>query len=242
MKRLHIKNGRLIDPATDLDGIADLYIDAGKIVSTSDKPDGFDADTTIDATGHAIIPGIIDLCARLREPGDEYKADIKSETTAAASAGITRLCCPPDTQPVIDEPAVIDLINHKATDSAQSKISALDALTTGLRGEFLSEMFALKQAGCVGVSNARHPIHNSLVLKRAYAYAANCGLTVFIEPDATAIMTLRKIFRPDDNGLLDCLLLNNPPWCRLLNRNNDHITHMSVATLASNRRLLIRPG
>lgn len=183
MSRIHIKNGHLIDPAYNLDTIADLYIEDENIVSINDKPEGFSADTTIDASGMTVIPGIIDLCARLREPGAEKKADIKSETTAAAAAGITRLCCPPDTLPVIDEPAVIELINHKATLSSQSKISVIAALTDGLKGEHLSEMNALKQAGCAGVSNSRFEIHNTLVQKRAYAYAANCQLTVFIEPD-----------------------------------------------------------
>lgn len=183
MDKLHIKNGHLIDPGNELDDISDIYIDGGKILSTTSKPDGFTADTTIDASGYFVIPGIIDLCARVREPGEEQKADIHSETLAATSAGITRLCIPPDTQPVIDEPAVLELINHKATSSAQCKISTLGALTTGLKGEHLSEMFALKKAGCIGVSNARHPIRNTLILKRAYSYAANCGLTVFIEPE-----------------------------------------------------------
>jgi len=183
MSNIHIKNGRQIDPDNKSDGVADLFIADGKILSTASQPDGFTADTTIDATGLVVIPGIVDLCARLREPGDEQKADIYSETLAAASAGITRLCIPPDTKPVIDEPSVIELINHKAATSSQCKVSALGALTTGLKGEHLSEMFTLNEAGCAGISNARHPIRNTLVLKRAYSYAANCGLTVFIEPD-----------------------------------------------------------
>ena len=183
MSNIHIKNGRLIDPSNQLDSVADIFAGDGKILSTTTPPDGFTADTTIDASELLVIPGIIDICARLREPGDEHKADIQSETLAAASAGITRLCIPPDTQPVIDEPAVIDFINHKAATSSQCKVSALGALTTGLKGEHLSEMFTLNEAGCAGVSNARHPVRNTLVLKRACSYAANCGLTIFIEPD-----------------------------------------------------------
>lgn len=183
MTQLHIKNGRLIDPSLSLDIVADLYIDNGKIVSINKQPNAFKADTTIDASNLVVMPGIIDLCARLREPGDEHKSDIRSETAAAAAAGITRLCVPPDTQPVADESSVIESIQLKATLSAQTKVSALGALTTGLGGEYLSEMFTLKQSGCVGVSNCRYPIHNSLVLKRAYSYATNCGLTVFVEPD-----------------------------------------------------------
>ncbi|MDT8283640.1 MAG: amidohydrolase family protein, partial [Gammaproteobacteria bacterium] len=106
-----------------------------------------------------------------------------SETIAACKSGITTLCCPPDTDPVIDEPAIVDLINRKMFDSAHSKVVTLGALTSGLFGDHLSEMFALQQAGCVGLSNCRKPVENSLILKRAFAYAATFGIRVFIEPD-----------------------------------------------------------
>jgi dihydroorotase len=183
LSRLLITGGHLLDPATSLNRKGDLYIADGVIVSIDNAPDGFKADQTIDADGLTVIPGLVDLCARLREPGLEYKATIKSETIAAAAAGITTLCCPPDTDPVIDEPAVVELINHKTVSAAHSNVLMLGALTTGLEGSLLSEMQALQIAGCVGVSNGRHPVENTLVHKRAYAYAANCGLTVFVEPD-----------------------------------------------------------
>ena len=109
MSRLLITGGHLLDPATSLNRKGDLYIADGVIVSIDNAPDGFKADQTIDADGLTVIPGLVDLCARLREPGLEYKATIKSETIAAAAAGITTLCCPPDTDPVIDEPAVVEL-------------------------------------------------------------------------------------------------------------------------------------
>lgn len=183
MNRLHITKGRLIDPASQLNKKGDIYIADGNIIAIDKPPDGFSADQTIDANGLMVCPGLVDLCARLREPGAEHKADIRSETIAAAAAGITTLCCPPDTDPVIDEPAVVELINHKTENAAHSNVLVLGALTFGLKGEQLSEMSALQEAGCVGVSNARHPVENTLVLKRAYAYAANYDLTVFIEPD-----------------------------------------------------------
>lgn len=183
MNRLHISGGHLLDPATGLDRKGDIYIAEDRIVSVDEAPDGFSADQTIKASGLTVVPGLVDLCARLREPGLEYKATINSETRAAATAGITTLCCPPDTDPVIDEPAVVELINHKTMNAAHSNVLMLGALTTGLKGKFLSEMQALHIAGCVGVSNGRHSVENTLVLKRAYAYAANCGLTVFVEPD-----------------------------------------------------------
>ncbi len=183
--QLIIKNGHLIDPANNIDQIADIKISNGFITAIeaadSIKPD--ENSQVIDASNLTITPGLVDCCARLREPGLENKATIQSETIAATKAGITTLCCPPDTDPVIDEPAVVELINQKAANSAHSKVVTLGALTAGLRGEHLSEMFALHQAGCVGLSNCRNPIENSLILKRAFAYAATFGLRVFIEPD-----------------------------------------------------------
>jgi len=181
--QIHIKNGRIIDPANQRDEVTDIFISNGHIASTGKQPDAFKADQTIDATNHWVIPGIVDLSARLREPGLEHKADITSESIAATTAGITTLCMPPDTDPVIDEPAVVELIHHKANNAGHANVVTLGALTAKLKGEYLSEMAALKLAGCVGISNARHPIQNSLVLRRAFEYAATQDMTVFIEAD-----------------------------------------------------------
>jgi len=178
--RLQIKGGRVIDPANQMDGVHDVCIDDGKIVSIGMMPDSFQADYTIHADNKIVCPGIIDLRARLREPGFEHKASIASETTAAAAAGITTLCCPPDTDPTIDTPAVLDLINHRAQRVNKARVVAIGALTLGLRGEHLSEMGALRQAGCVGVGNALMPIDNTLVIRRAMEYAASHDLTVFL--------------------------------------------------------------
>jgi dihydroorotase len=185
MKNIIIKNGHLIDPANAIDRPADILIIDGKIaaIEAANTIKTDDEAQLIDATGLTIIPGLVDCCARLREPGQEHKATINSETIAATKAGITTLCCPPDTDPVIDEPSVVEFINQKTGKAAHSRVFTLGALTAGLRGELLSEMYALKQAGCVGVSNCRQPVENSLVLKRAFAYAATFDLRVFIEPD-----------------------------------------------------------
>ena len=183
MSRLLIANGLILDPVTESVKTSTICIADGNIISIGHQPDGFTADQTIDANGLIITAGLVDLCARLREPGLEFKADIRSEVNAAASAGITTLCCPPDTDPVIDEPAVVELIHRKAVEAAKARVHTLGALTSGLKGQLLSEMYALKAAGCVGVSNSRKPVSNTLILRRAYSYAASCGITVFIEPD-----------------------------------------------------------
>ena len=184
-KSIVIRQGRVIDPANDVDAVKDIYIKNGHIVAIDDRIEqDKDIDAhEIDATGLIVMPGVVDLCARMREPGLEHKATIKSETIAASKAGITTLCCPPDTDPVIDETAVVDLINQGVTNAAHSHIVCLGALTSKLKGEHLSEMAALKQAGCVGVSNASNPITNTLILRRALEYASSHDLTVFIEPN-----------------------------------------------------------
>ncbi|MEM6998762.1 MAG: dihydroorotase, partial [Pseudomonadota bacterium] len=177
--RLHIKQGRIVDPANKLDAKQDLFIADGKIVAIKNKPDGFDSDEQINAKNKIILPGLVDLCARLREPGYEYKGTIQSETLAASSSGITSICCPPDTNPIIDTPAVIEFINQRSLEAGRTNIFSLGALTLGLESKQLSEMHLLQQAGCIAVSNGLCPIDNAEILRRAFEYAHSCGLKVF---------------------------------------------------------------
>jgi dihydroorotase len=182
-KNLAILNGRLLDPATGGDDkAANLYIENGRIAAIGTAPKNYQADVTVDAKGLIVCPGLIDLCARLREPGYEYKATIRSETIAAAMAGITTVCIPPDTDPVIDEPAVVDLIQKRAQAHGGAGVAILGALTTRLEGSQLSQMATLKAAGCSGLSNALRPMANSRVWYRALEYAATHALTLHIVP------------------------------------------------------------
>ena len=185
--RIKISGGRLIDPGNRIDALLDLYIVDGRIAAIGAAPDGFSADIELAAGGLVVIPGLIDLCARLREPGQEHKASIDSECRAAAAGGITTLCCPPDTNPVIDTPAVVELIRHRTQQVSAARVVTLGALTRGLRGEQLSEMAALQQAGCVGVSNAMMPLASTLIERRTFEYAATFGLTVFLHADDAAL-------------------------------------------------------
>ena len=181
--RLWIRNGRLIDPANQVDGVQDLWIADGRIAAVGTAPAGFEAERSIDATGLVVCPGLIDLSAHLREPGQEHKATIASETAAAAAGGITTLVCPPDTDPVIDTPAVANLIQRRAQAAGKARVLTLGALTQELECAQISEMGALKEAGCVGMSNARRPIANTLVMRRAMEYAATHDLTVFLHAE-----------------------------------------------------------
>ncbi len=181
--RVLIKNGRIIDPVNELNETGDIAIADGKIVSVLKINKDFTPDQEIDASGKLICPGLVDLSARLREPGQEHKATIKSECAAAINSGITSICCPPDTQPVIDTTAVAELIQQRAEAANKLRIFPLGALTHGLKGEHLSEMLALKRAGCVGVSNAYVDITNTDVQRHAMEYAHSCGLTVYIQAE-----------------------------------------------------------
>ena len=181
--KLRIKNGRVIDPANNVDAVKDIYIAKGKVVALGTPPDSFSADRVIDAANKIVCPGLVDMRVHLNEPGQEHKATIASETAAAASAGITTLCCQPDTDPVIDTPAVATLIHERARQAGKAKVYTLGALTRNLAGEQLSEMAALKQAGCVGISNGLAPITNTSILRHAMEYAATHNLTMFIHAE-----------------------------------------------------------
>src|SRR5512133_3754168 len=146
--KLHIKNGRLIDPANKIDARQDLYIEHGKIAAVGAAPAGFQPDQTIDASGLVVAPGLVDLSARLREPGYEYKATLKSEMQAAMQGGVTSLVCPPDTDPVLDEPGLVEMLKHRAGKLNQARVHPLGALTMGLKGKAPTEMAELTEAGC----------------------------------------------------------------------------------------------
>jgi dihydroorotase len=183
MSSIEIINGRLIDPANQIDKNSDLFIDDGKICAVGKAPKGFKPDTTIDAGNQVVCPGLVDLCAHLREPGEEHKATISSETAAAAKSGITTLCCPPDTDPVIDTPAVASMIKHRAQKIGHARVLPIGALTKGLEGIELAEMAALQKAGCVALSNGRNPLANTLVERRTLEYAATFGITAILPPE-----------------------------------------------------------
>ena len=181
--KIHIQNGRLIDPKNNIDGQHDVFIAAGKIVAVGHAPEGFTANQTIDATGLVVAPGLVDLSARLREPGFEYRATLESELQAAAAGGVTSLACPPDTDPVLDEPGLVEMLKHRAKLLNLAHVYPLGALTRKLEGKQLTEMCELTEAGCVGFSQADTAITDTRVLWRAMQYAATFGYTVWLRPE-----------------------------------------------------------
>ncbi len=180
--KIRISNGRIIDPAHHTDTVRDLFIADGRIIAQGEAPDGFQSDRIIDATGLVVCPGLIDLAVRLREPGYEYRATLESEMNAAMAGGITSLAIPPDTDPVLDEPGLVEMLCHRAKKLNRAHVYPVGALTIGLKGERLSEMAELVESGCVAFSQANVPIVDNMVLMRALQYAATFGFRVWLQP------------------------------------------------------------
>jgi dihydroorotase len=179
---IHIKNGHLIDPQNQLDKRCDLFIADGQIVAIGDAPASFVAQQVIDATDLVVAPGLIDLAARLREPGYEYKATLESEMDAAVAGGITTLACPPDTDPPLDEPGLVEMLKHRARTLNKARVYPVGALTYGLKGTELTEMAELTDAGCIAFSQADAALTDTRVLMRALQYAATFGFSAWLRP------------------------------------------------------------
>ena len=180
--RLTILNGRVIDPASGTDAGVPVHVADGRIAAIGQAPAGFVAQQTLDARGLVVAPGLVDLAARLREPGFEYKATLESEMQAALAGGVTSLSCPPDTDPPLDEPGLVEMLKHRAKGLDGAHLYPLGALTMGLKGEAITEMAELAEAGCVGFSQAGEVVENTQTLVRAMQYANTFGFTVWLAP------------------------------------------------------------
>ncbi len=177
-----IRGARLVDPASGLDQVGDLAVADGRIVALGAAPHTFAAQRVIEADGCVAAPGLIDLCARLREPGHEHEGFLESELRAAAAGGVTSLVCPPDTDPPLDEPGLVEMLKARARKLEYCRLFPLGALTRGLQGQSLTEMAELAEAGCVGFSQAEEAVVDTAVQMRAMQYAATYGYTVWIRP------------------------------------------------------------
>jgi dihydroorotase len=185
--KIHIRNGRIVDPMNARDEVGDLYIAAGKIVGNGHAPADFHANRTIDATGLVVCPGLVDLSVRLREPGYEYKATLESEMLAAAAGGITSLACPPDTDPPLDEPGLVEMLKFRAKNLPGPRVYPIGALTQKLEGRALTEMAELTEAGCRAFTQADAPLTDTLILLRAMEYAATFGFSLWLRPQDVAL-------------------------------------------------------
>jgi dihydroorotase len=180
--KILIKNGRVIDPGSGFDEVCDIALGAGRIVSIKNIASNFAPSKVIDANGCIVAPGIVDLAVRLREPGHEHEGMLESEMAAAVAGGVTSLVCLPDTEPVLDEPGLVEMLKFRAEKLHLARVFPLGALTRNLQGEILTEMVELTEAGCVGFSQAEVPLENTQVLQRALQYAGTFGYTTWLRP------------------------------------------------------------
>jgi dihydroorotase len=177
-----IKNGRVIDPASGFDEVADVALAAGRVLGLRQIPSDFAPARVIDAKGCCVVPGLVDLSARLGEPGYEHEGMLESELAAAVAGGVTSVVCPPDTDPVLDEPGLVEMLRYRSERLHRARVFPLGALTRRLAGEELTEMMELTEAGCVGFTQAEVPLGNTQVLQRALQYAATYGYSVWLRP------------------------------------------------------------
>lgn len=185
--KIHIRNGRVVDPKNALDQVADVCIAAGKIVGVGTPPADFHPNRSIDASGLVVCPGLVDLSVRLREPGFEYRATLETEMLAAAAGGITSLACPPDTDPPLDEPGLVEMLKFRARNLPGPRVYPVGALTQKLAGQALTEMAELTEAGCVAFTQADVAVVDTQVLLRAMEYAATFGYSVWLRPQDHAL-------------------------------------------------------
>ena len=183
MSRLLLANARLVDPAAGRDGPGAILVEDGRIAAVGDRSDDWRADRTIDAGGAVLCPGLVDLSVRVREPGHEHEGMLASELAAAVAGGVTSVVCPPDTDPVLDEPGLVEMLKFRARGLDLARLHPLGALTVGLKGQVLTELASLSAAGCVGFSQAEVPVRDTSVLHRALQYAATFGYTAWLRPN-----------------------------------------------------------
>ncbi len=180
--KLLIKGGRVINPASGFDAVCDIAIAAGRIVAINSIPADFAPNKTIDASNCIVAPGLMDLAVRLREPGHEHEGMLESEMAAAVAGGITSVVCAPDTEPVLDEPGLVEMLKFRSERLHQARVFPLGALTRDLKGEVLTEMVELTEAGCIAFSQAEVPLVNTQVLQRAMQYASTFDYAIWLRP------------------------------------------------------------
>jgi len=169
--RLLVKGGRVIDPDSGTDKLADVLIEDGKVVGIDPNINIDGEGEILDASGKLVCPGFIDIHVHLREPGFEYKEDIATGTRAAAAGGFTTICCMPNTNPVIDNAAVASFVRERARKAGVVHVLPIGAVTQKQEGNELAEIAELVAAGCVAVSDDGRPITRADIMRNALEYS-----------------------------------------------------------------------
>ncbi|KPV39534.1 dihydroorotase [Thiohalorhabdus denitrificans] len=185
--RTLIRGGRVIDPASGRDEVADVAIANGRIQAIGDAPGDFGADRVIDADGLVVCPGLVDMHVHLREPGQEWKEDIESGSRAAAAGGVTSVACMANTRPVNDRRSVTEQIKSTAQRVGLSRVHPIGAITRDLAGETLTEMHELAGAGCVAFSDDGRPVPDAGIMRRALEYAATFDYLLILHEEEGAL-------------------------------------------------------
>jgi len=178
VKRLLIRNGRVIDPSQGLDQGMDVLLENGSVAALGERLDVPSETRVLDAAGLVVAPGFIDLHTHLREPGFEHKETIESGCRAAVAGGFTSLCCMPDTNPVNDDPSVTSFILKRAEQIGLARVYPVGAVSVGLEGEEMAEIGEMVGAGAVAVSDDRRPVTNAQLFRRVLEYARSFGVPV----------------------------------------------------------------
>ncbi|MEJ1121185.1 dihydroorotase [Phyllobacterium sp. CCNWLW109] len=176
-----LNNARIVDPSRGLDEIGTLIIQDGKIVASGAdvRNQGTPEDATIiDCRGKAVLPGLVDARVFIGEPGGEHRETIASASHAAAAGGVTSIIMMPDTDPVIDNVALVEFVKRTARDTAVINVYPAAAVTKGLSGEEMTEIGLLREAGAVAITEGRHSIANTQLLRRALTYARDFGVVL----------------------------------------------------------------
>ena len=173
-QHIHIRNGRVIDPKNGIDRTADLFVANGRIAAIASAPPGFVSTRIIDASGKIVCPGLVDLSTRL--------GSLESELAAAVAGGVTAVACPPDTNPPLDEPGLVERLARRSEALGLAHVFPIGALTQQLAGEKLAELASLTNAGCIAFSQAQFPLVNTQVLLRAMQYATTFDYTIHLQP------------------------------------------------------------
>lgn len=189
-RRVAYVNARLLDPASGLDAVGALLVEGGRIADVGPDlfrdgvPEGIER---VDCEGACLAPGLVDLRVQLREPGEEHKETIDTASRAAAAGGVTAMACLPNTDPPVDDVAVVEFIARRAREVKLVKVFAYGSVTRGLRGEQLTEIGLLKEAGAVGFTDGLKAVADARVMRRALAYARGLGALIIQHPEEPSL-------------------------------------------------------